>query len=68
MSKNKSSAAFAFGGSVDVAIGGATIGVAANYEVANNDPVVVRDGTNPSTLDLKRGQALTLTGGLKLKF
>jgi hypothetical protein len=53
---------------VDVAIGGATIGVAANYEVANNDPVVVRDGTNPSTLDLKRGQALTLTGGLKLKF
>jgi len=68
VSKNKSSAAFAFGGSVDVAIGGATIGVAANYEVANNDPVVVRDGTNPSTLDLKRGQAFTLTGGLKLKF
>jgi hypothetical protein len=68
LSKSKSSAAFAAGGSVDFAVGGATIGVAANYEVANNDPVVVRDGTNPSTLDLKRGQAFTLTGGLKLKF
>ena len=69
LSKNKSSAAFAVGGSVGLTtVGGATIGVAATYETANNDPVVVRDGTNPSKLDLKQGQAITLTAGLKLKY
>jgi hypothetical protein len=69
LSKNKSGLGFAAGASASVeTIGGASLGATVIYETLTNDPSVDRNGTDPSTLDVKRGYAVTYSAQLKFKF
>ena len=78
LDKSKADVGFAFNGSfgfglpgstlIGSTISGPSIFIKGGYESRPGLPVYVRDGTNPTRLDLKHADILTVSGGVRVPF